>query len=138
FMEFFPLCALPAGPLMTGPRRDYISGASPRAVDGVRFSWRSLPAETAAGSTHIGVWVSALVGDAHINVILCRAWAARFLDTNNGAPLTLSHSQNVSRTPICPVLVDATLVILPKLGCVTVRTGSLYCSQLNALNASAR
>ena len=44
----------------------------------------------------------------------------------------------MSRNPICPVLVDATLVILPKLACVTVRTGSLYCSQLNALKASAR
>src|SRR5215813_3294201 len=52
--------------------------------------------------------------------------------------LPRTRDQNVSRNPICPVLVDATLVILPKLGCVTVRTGSLYCSQLNALNDSAR
>src|SRR5438128_1612361 len=63
---------------------------------------------------------------------------AVWIRTSAIAPLTLTHDQNVSRNPICPVLVDATLVILPKLGAVTVTTGSLYCSQLNALNDSAR
>src|SRR5206468_1582965 len=41
-------------------------------------------------------------------------------------------------TPICPVLVDATPWILPKLGAVTFTMGLLYSRQLKALNASAR
>src|SRR5437870_9389787 len=54
--------------------------------------------------------------------------------TRLGAP----YAQKITRSPICPVLVDATPWILPKLGAVTFRTGLLYCRQLNALNASAR
>src|SRR6187401_2855579 len=42
------------------------------------------------------------------------------------------------RSPICPVLVDATDVICPKFGAVTVVTGLLYCRQLNTLNDSKR
>src|SRR5207248_2654202 len=55
-----------------------------------------------------------------------------------GSLARLAENQNVSRRPIWPVLVDATPVILPKLGAVRVVTGLLYCGQLNALNASAR
>src|SRR3954471_19166858 len=46
--------------------------------------------------------------------------------------------QKVSRSPICPVLVDATLVIWPKLGATTFSSGLLYCAQLNTLNDSKR
>jgi len=49
-----------------------------------------------------------------------------------------ARDQNVSRSPICPVLVDATLVIWPKVGEVTVVFGLLYCRQLNTLNDSMR
>src|SRR5712671_5378119 len=48
--------------------------------------------------------------------------------------LGVDRPQKVSRSPICPVLVDATLVIWPKLGATTFRTGLLYCGQLNTLN----
>ena len=48
------------------------------------------------------------------------------------------RDQNVSLSPICPVLVDATLVIWPKLGATTFRTGLLYCGQLKTLNDSKR
>ncbi len=49
-----------------------------------------------------------------------------------------ARDQNVSRSPICPVLVDPTLVIWPKVGEVTVVFGLLYCRQLNTLNDSMR
>src|SRR5947207_15903407 len=64
--------------------------------------------------------------------------AGRSLEGLRRSLARLAENQNVSRRPIWPVLVDATPVILPKLGAVRVVTGLLYCGQLNALNASAR
>jgi len=54
------------------------------------------------------------------------------------ADLCPLRSQNVSRRPTCPVRVDATPVINPKMGDVTVVLGLLYCRQLNTLNDSKR
>jgi hypothetical protein len=50
----------------------------------------------------------------------------------------LGHSQNVIRRPTWPVRVDATLVICPNVGDVTVVFGLLSCRQLNTLNDSKR
>ncbi len=44
----------------------------------------------------------------------------------------------MNRSPICPVLVDPTLVICPNVGAVTVVLGLFNCRQLNTLNDSKR
>ena len=44
----------------------------------------------------------------------------------------------MNRNPICPVLVDPTLVICPNVGAVTVVLGLFNCRQLNTLNDSKR
>ena len=59
---------------------------------------------------------------------------ARFRDDGRST----MDDQNVNRKPNCPVLVDPTLVIWPKLDCTMFVTGLLYCRQLNTLNDSKR
>src|SRR5262252_7047219 len=70
-------------------------------------------------------------------MICCRAVFANQQRLEQGEQPS-SRGQDGSLTPIWTVLVDATLVIWPKLGAETFRTGLLYCGQLKTLNDSKR
>ena len=50
----------------------------------------------------------------------------------------VSTIRTYNRSPICPVLVDPTLVICPNVGAVTLVLGLFNCRQLNTLNDSNR